>query len=255
MAQQGRNRNPLWQETTMPMNTNLSIDTPFIFDAANMEEQIAYGNGGVHVRFEVYGYWSDVVTLRVKREFNWRAEEEARAAVWTVDVSHSSGGREPSVSSDLIAERCFAKAIVAACDLGESLAARRDEMEAAYQARREIDRAAQEARNAEHAAKLAADPAIGAAPARAYIDALVENTRQLNGSKVRALRARVRGSDSVITIVARRSWNDKIQLRFGGSAIGRKEAATKLADLAFAGLVPDVKLGDNELLNLDRSFN
>jgi len=233
-------------------NTN----TAFTINLDNVEEQIAYGSGRVHVEVKVAGFWSSPITLRISREFRWGREESADVYNnWTFDVSHSSGGTESGYDS-LMGERNFAMALLATLDYAtDQLKPRVPEMEAAYKARRAADEAAYEAERAAKQAKIDADPAIGVMPARAYIDALVENTRQLNGPKVRALRARIRGTDTVLTIVARRNWNDKIQLRYNGSSIGRKEAATNLAGLAFAGLVPDVTMDEDERLKYDRSFN
>jgi hypothetical protein len=219
----------------MAMNPNLSIDVPFIFDAANLDEQIAYGNGHVHVRFEVYGYWSDVVTLRVTREFDWRSE--GRTAEWTVDVSHSSGGRESSVDN-LVAERCFAKAIVAACDLGELLMSRAAEMEAAYQARQAAYTAERERIAAEKAEREAADPAIGDDAAKALVEKLVADARCTESTYTNIeLSARTRGEDeqSRIKLVAQRDWNSKVLIRQNGQVTSRKEAIKLIASLARKG--------------------
>lgn len=224
----------------MAMNANLSLEVPFIFDAANLEEQIAYGNGRVHVRFEVYGYWSDVVTLRVERQHDWRAEMEGREPKieWTVDVSHSSGGREAAVSDALVAERCFAKAINAACDLGELLLSRTAELEAAYQARQAAWTAERERAAAEKAERVAADPAIGEPAAKALIEKLVADARNTEraGEQI-VLTARQRGEDesSRITLRAERNWERRVQLYYGGSVISRKDAIAKVTELARKG--------------------
>ncbi len=221
----------------MPMNPNLSTEVPFIFDAANLEEQIAYGNGRVYVRFEVYGYWSDVVTLRVERQHDWRASFENREpqVEWTCQVSHSSGGRESSVASDIVAERCFAKAINAACDLGELLLARVGEMEAAYQQRQAAYAAEREKAAAERAAREAADPAIGNDAAKALVEKLIADARcadyNRNGIE---LSARTRGEDdkSRIKLIAQRDWNDTVRIRQNGELTSRKEAIKLVASLA-----------------------
>lgn len=228
------------------MTTTNTTTAPFSYDAANLEEQVAYGRG-VHVRFNVHGYWSDVVNVRVQRQHDWRAsfEEREEVAEWTADVSHSSGGRDPKqIASEIEAERNFGAAVLAACDLAEALLARRDELEAAYQARRAADDAAAAAARAEREAKIAADPAIGDEAAGAYVDALIANTRVPNTATRRQLTARTRGDDerNREVIIAKRDWDGRVRLSRRDSPISRKAAIALVATLAWGGLVADEPL-------------
>lgn len=217
-------------------NTNL----PYSFDAQDVEDQIAYGNGSVQVRFNVIGYWSDVVTVRINRQHDWRAAFEERAEVveWTADVSHSSGGRDlEQVASDIEAERNFGAAVLAACDLAEALLARKDELEAAYQARRAADEAAREKAEQEEAERVAADPAIGEPAAKALIEKLIADARNTeHASEEIELSARLRGRDEDYRrVTAQRNWERRVQLYFNGSVISRKDAIAKVAELARKG--------------------
>lgn len=86
--------------------------------------------GYINIKFNVLGYWSDVITLRVRRDF------KSSNAEWSASVSHSSGGRDTKVIiSDIEAERNFAKAILAAADLADELMTRVPEFEQKFQSR------------------------------------------------------------------------------------------------------------------------
>lgn len=224
--------------------------TNFTIDTANLEAQIAYGSGHISVPVSVVGFWSNPIDLRIRREFAWG--KEGNVGNWTFEVSHSSGGKDTKEVDVLVSERNFAEAILASLDLVESLKARTAELEAAYQARMAETERLIAAERAAKEAKVAADPAIGAEAARAYVDALIANARQVNGPSSRMLRAKVRGAESVIEFVATRNWTGKVTLRIGGDASSRKDAIEQLANLAFAGLVPDVALTDDELLRWNR---
>lgn len=224
------------------MTNESTTVAPFNFDAANMEEQIAYGSGRIYVRFNVVGYWSDVVNLRFNRSFNYCRDADEAKCEWIAEVSHSSGGRDPEqIESDVLAERNFAAAVIAACDLADILTARLDEIEAAYKQREAIYAAERERERAEMKAKLDADPGIGDAAARAYVNALMANTRVPTGPRKRELSARVRGhgEDFRYRLVAERGWDGKVRLSFNGSVVSRKDAISNIAGLAFKDLRPD----------------
>lgn len=223
--------------------------TNFTIDIAGIEEQIAYGSGSIQSEVKVTGFWGAPVTIRVKRDWSFRDEKNV---TWNFEISHSSGGTERDTDS-LVTERYFAEAIVAACDYVETLKPRAAELEAAYQRRMAEWKATAEAERAAKQAKIDADKAIGEKAARAYLDALVANTRA-SDPRIRVLRAKVRGEDDIHDFVAIRNWSDRVTLRLHGSAIGTKAAAEKLAGYAFAGLVTDAKLDENELIKLQREY-
>lgn len=112
-------------------------------------------NGYATVKFDVFGYWGDVVRVDVKRDY-------FRNNDWVVEVSHSSGGRDTNkVKSSIVAERNMGKAMIAAADLAESLVQRSQEFEEIYQKYRQCLVAEYEMKQKAIQEKIDADPAIG----------------------------------------------------------------------------------------------
>jgi len=198
----------------------------------------AYNSGHIVREFNVEGFWSSPITLRIKRGFCYGHDVAANPAdAWEVEVTHSSGGYEGGRSSkfsgtQLDAEANFARTLMAVVELGRELSSKLDVAEAGYQGYIAAIRQQAEAERAAKEAALAADPAMGTDRARAFIDGLINSARQLNGPRTRFLNARPRGyQENKHQFVATRGWDDKtVRLTFAGSPISRKDAIAKLAE-------------------------
>jgi len=227
----------------------------FTIDKENIEAQMSYGSEHISSDVKVEGFWGNPIDIRIKRGWNWdRKTGDELPAGWEFEVTHSSGGTGRGTDS-LVTERNFAAALLAVCDYVDTLKACVPDMEAAYQFRMAEYERERKAEQAAKQAKIDADPEIGLAAARAYIEALVANTRVSNGQRFHVLRAKVRGADHTADFVACKLHTDRVVLRMGGSAIGAKQAWEKLAGYAQAGLVADVVLDDDAIRELHRSYN
>lgn len=102
----------------------------------NIEDLVSGSNSYINVN--VHGYWSDVINIRVSRN--------SFENKWEISVSHSSGGRLEKndntykiedgyygVASDIIAERNFGKALIAATELAEQIENIVPQLEEIYQ--------------------------------------------------------------------------------------------------------------------------
>lgn len=139
-------------------------------------------SGSLSLKLHVFGYWSEVATLYVRRETIWSTthSHEARPHSWVFELSHSSGGRDRNVvAQDLEAEELFADGLRALIAQGRALRLLTDRMEAAFQEQCAVDEAAEAAESAAKAARLAADPEYGPAAATT---AVREATRDVKSS-------------------------------------------------------------------------
>lgn len=125
------------------------------------------GRSGMNsISCKVKGYWSnDSISLYVRRDLFGNSRN------WTVQISHSSGGRDTKeVVSDTEAARYFGEALIAMCNLGDEILKHKDVLEANYQ--KQVAEYQEEAAR-ERAAKQAAfdaDTAIGAERAREIVE-------------------------------------------------------------------------------------
>jgi hypothetical protein len=116
-------------------------------------------NGCGSINCSVEGYWSrDPLTLYINRGWATSIEE----GVWTVSMSHSSGGRDTKVLEDDMQATCnFAEGMTALANLGREIREMQVQLEAFYQAQRELNRQEREAEKKAQAEREAADQPLG----------------------------------------------------------------------------------------------
>ena len=176
-----------------------------------MEEN--YGSGYLSAYARVKGYWSDVISLRLQRD--WFGEEQK----WKMSMSHSSGGRDTKeVVCDLEAEENFAKAIAEMAAYGRQfLAQNRDVIEAAFQAQRAEEKAKREAERLAEEKKIADDVTLDKGEVLRIMIAL--NT----GSYVKMFR---RGSDRPTQITMTERGNKRYYI--GGEPVAKNKVIETL---------------------------
>jgi hypothetical protein len=116
-------------------------------------------NGSGSINCSVEGYWSrDPLTLYINRGWTHSRDE----GVWSVTLSHSSGGRDTKVLEDDMQAACnFAEGMTALANLGREIREMHVQLEAFYQAQREIDRQEREAEKKAQEERVAADTPLG----------------------------------------------------------------------------------------------
>lgn len=203
--------------------------------------------GGFSLSIEVTGYWSDVITIYIDRDWRFERGVEKPVHSWKARVSHSSGGTDDGEGVDpLTAELYFAAGLEFAVRQARALEARFPEFEARAQARYAEERRQREAEKAEQQAKVDADAPLGEGRARAILDAAI-STRKLAGSRwdQRAdmcINVLPRGSDAPTPLYVGLSRNDAGLLRLQGRTVSRREALAYLA-AASARTQPAVTVG------------
>lgn len=157
--------------------------TNFTFD--NTIDAAKIGSNGRHtVRCKVVGFWTDVITMYVDRDYSTNG--------WKINLSHSSGGRDTKeVESDIEAEINFANAIIAIAQFGKEIEQHFEEFETFYQAAMIKNRAEWEAEKKAKQELIDSDATMSEADAVSLIDAMTE---------AKEIRAVVRGSDSFKTV-------------------------------------------------------
>lgn len=217
------------------MANNVTREEMFRIRPYDLKQIGAHGSGRIEV--EVHGYWSEVASLYIDRACKWSREDQTEDFEWTITQSHSSGGREAKEQpNDLIAERCFAHAIIALSDLGVVLMEKTGEFEVAYQARREQDRAARAVEEAKKQALIAADKPLGDNGAKALVSMLEARARQVLWT-MQSYHVLNRGSDKGFTIDAKCS-GDRITFYSKGSVISRKMLVSELAVSSHRSALP-----------------
>ena len=132
-------------------------------------------SGGRSISVKVHGFWTDVISIWVQRDWSDRAARVERDWLdkpnWKVTISHSSGGRDTKVvASDAEAERNFAHALLAAADVVDMIYANIHLVEAGYQRRSAEYKQEAELAKKQKEAKIAADPALGIHRAKEMIE-------------------------------------------------------------------------------------
>ena len=147
----------------------------FVINTQYLDDD-SIASGHARVTAKVRGYWSsDSITLYVRREFGIRADDGKGEVFWKLEMSHSSGGRDPKeVESDLVAEANFGAAMIALAEYGENLKRTKlGDFEMLYQQRRAKAKAEREAQAAAEQAKIDADRALGVSRAEDLVDTVV----------------------------------------------------------------------------------
>jgi len=208
-------------------STTKTMTTQYSFDRQALEQSIAAGESNIMVRFNVRGFWSDVIDVRVRREFRWNRETLSGAPDWAIDVSHSSGGMEGDIDS-VEAHVNFGAAVLAAVDLARELKARLPEIVGHVLAAEARAAAAEQQAQAERQAKIDADPALGQDRAEALVDLL---RASLRAGRPCQLVARQRGSDESKTYSAAMPGRSGTAVRFyyGPLRFGRRGAIDNMS--------------------------
>lgn len=177
-------------------------------------------SGYSSIDFKVKGYWSSSpITLYVRRNI-FKAVEDV--GTWSVDISHSSGGRDSKeVATDAEAVRYFAEAMIAAADLADMIMSNADVLEQRYQDYRAKQKAEFEAERAAVEAKKEADVPLGEVKATALVARMV-------AGEISQVACYARGSDrpSPLTCTIRM----KAKLYFNGGIIAKKDAIAMLTN-------------------------
>ena len=217
------------------------------FHVAEFALEDVGARGYASVPVYVHGYWSDVITLYIKRECDWRPDA---VPTWTFEVTHSSGGRDDkAVPDSLEAERNFGNALLNVTQLARGLRADSQEvLEAAYQvemaARRE-----QEARDkAAKEAAIEADEPVGlprAVALLATLDAQVRTAKTYDGRSVecRLLPRGLPNADPRFLSTLRVEFRPNTNLTLfyvGGQRMARRAAESKVAEFSVRTLAQPV---------------
>lgn len=196
---------------------------------------------GAYIKVAVHGFWTDVITINVRREWNfdeWMAEAKKQPetpapdrdafARWNVSVSHSSGGRDrDEVPDDLDAELFFAQALRMAVDHAHWIRDNWHVMEEGYQNARAAEAAKQAEAAAAQRAAEEADPAVGNAAAIRAIHSITETARKLPWDEEVLLKVFKRGTDFTYLVHAYRARDNSVRFRHSGKSMSR-EAVTRL---------------------------
>jgi hypothetical protein len=196
------------------------------FDAFNA------GHGSMHIPVHVHGFWSDVITIHVRRDTHWQIDRDSRPApTWDIEIIHSSGGRDTDeVKDDVLAHEYFAHAVLAACHMARKIRSQTEVLEKAYQERQAKEQAFLEAEQAAKAKAAESDQALGEVAATVLItDIGAKTTRR----QERQFRVYDRGSDTHPTIFTSRMGQDGVVRFFkSGVMLSRKNAIADLAALS-----------------------
>jgi hypothetical protein len=199
---------------------------------SSIEQIGAQGSGRMTVY--VHGYWSDVISIYVRRDAMWSIDVAAgtrtRNTEWIVSVNHSSGGRDvDQVADDVQAERNFAHGLLRACDFAAELRADVAHLEELYRMEQELRRVEQEQAAAALQARVDADPAVGPQRADIRISRMALDARE--SGKGSSLALMQRGQDDTISATLEVDIGRNAQVLFSntGRRITRKDAVDLLA--------------------------
>lgn len=199
-------------------------------------DQIGY-HSSASIGVEVHGYWSDVITVYVRRECDWTKDPEERTPNWKIEITHSSGGRDTAeVADDVLANDYFAAGLMTASQIARNIRHEAARLEANYQRARVDAKAEAEAEAAAKAAAAAADPAMGEEQAKAMVEKLAAAARYAVSD--RAYRCGywdahivvfARGSEHPTRrITARKGRDNTVRFYDSGSLISRAQAKVAL---------------------------
>ena len=208
---------------------NTTPDLPvYIADRSIEDIGRAYGAA---INVYVHGFWSDVITIYVRRNYRYKAAEQGIEHAWQFEITHSSGGRDTDqVADDIVAHDYFAQGIMAACQYARVLRSQVAEIEKYAQLEMEKARREREAEEAAEKAAVAADPAMGEeAAAKMVADAAAKVTR----SREITIYARPRGTSRVVTQFHCRAGRDAVTRFFKGSVMMKRiDVIAELATFA-----------------------
>lgn len=183
------------------------------------------------VPVRVTGYWSnDPIVVYVRRQYHDND--------WTVELTHSSGGRDTEVEQDdLLAECNFGAALIAASVLGSMIRSATPTLEAGYQEALAERKHEQELKKQTMEIRRREDAPLGEDGAAALI--AEARARLAAGAWHVRLAMVVRGTDTVMSIWAVRGADDKV--RFGAGCYEYSSNRVKLsAPINEASLVADL---------------
>jgi hypothetical protein len=188
---------------------------------------------GSAINVYVHGFWSDVITIYVRREQRYNSSlshlpYSEHPVEWTFSISHSSGGRDKGDGlDDLEAETNFAMGLMAAVQHARLLRSQTTALEAAYQKRRAEEEAREAARKVEAEAAKAADAALGVDKAAELLRVMAASTDRRTE---RQLKAWERGSDKHPTVFTSKMGRDGVVRFFkAGVMLSRHKAEQDLA--------------------------
>lgn len=189
--------------------------------------------GGHAIQVHVHGYWSDPITIYVRRKEQWdfsKDRKEPLPVIWEFELTHSSGGRTTDeVAEDIDAEANFAQGILAAVQHARLLRSQTELLEKHYQAQQLIDevrrneakRAADEAK----AARVAADTVLGSEGACRLVAAARDATTRRVSHTIYAYPL---GEEESEAISVRAGKDAVVRFTLGGQVISAANLTAKL---------------------------
>lgn len=195
--------------------------------------------------YKVTGYWSEPVTLYLKRKFIWRDEElEATEVIdrWEFEMSHSSGGYEKD-AHPIESERNLALAILDACELVEILKDNIEYYEQVYQLHDAEEKRRNKIESDKRQAKIDADPAMSEESAKSLLTVMKDSVPDYWDLAVCDVRVRGKDWESEPHDYSRRYVritckqigscnNRRVQWRYNGDVISYKRLLEWLQELA-----------------------
>lgn len=220
-------------------------------------------NGSGRATAKPHGFWSsNCLTLYVERKIDWDnykdVAEQPAEWVFTMSLSHSSGGRDTKeVADDLQAENNFALAMLGLVEFANNIRAMGhiEVWEAEFQAERAARKAAEAAKKAEADARFDADPALGEARAKALVALAIAqvkaNPLDLYGVNrlIVTIVALQRGRDKGANITVSASRTNTIQVRINNTGASAKEATKVLAGASVRSAI-NTHQGELEMCNI-----
>ena len=174
---------------------------------------------GATINVYVHGFWSDVITIYVRRDWRW-SKDESIEHQWKIEVTHSSGGRDTDmVADDVLAHEYFAMGVMAACLEARRIRSHFTELERFALLADEKAQIEREAEKAAEQAAIDADPAMGEEKAAALLaEAAAKTTRRDEITIV----ARHRGASRQVTKFYVKQGRDGVNRFFKGGAMAKR---------------------------------
>jgi hypothetical protein len=190
------------------------------------------GSGSMHIPVSVHGFWSDTISIYVRRNSHWTVDRDVRpAATWEVEITHSSGGRDTDeVKDDVLAHEYFAHAVLAACHLARKIRSDVDRLEKVYQERQAKEQEALDAEKAVQAAAAAADKPLGLGTATSWVDDMADSCLSARGPQPAVKTYDLGELKRAENFVAKKGRDGTVRFFTSyGTSIARKALITKLA--------------------------
>ena len=204
-------------------------DLPVVISPYSIEEIGRRQGGTIHTY--VHGFWSDVITVYVRRDWRWKQNDGDVAHSWVIEVTHSSGGRDTKqVEDDIQAHEYFAQAVTAVCLEARKIRSQIAELERLARITDEEHRLKEQAEMAAEQAAIAADPAMGEKQASALLnEAALMTTRRTSIT----INARPRGTSRQVTKFEVKQGRDGVNRFFvQGVMVKRADVVSALASCA-----------------------